>query len=152
MNNSNLVYKKYWIKRFTEKPQTNKIYYLCEERSLLLRLLLRTIAETSRNTEENNFFMSFFYEVSMLQVKIDKRNNWKNHTFLPEIHPRRHLLNKSLKKNFFFEQGWISAVSEIVKRLLLISTGLNWEFPTGTFLRNILKRLLSVTYILRKTF
>ena len=47
-----------------------------------------------------------------------KRNNWKNHTFLPEIHPRRHLLNKSLKKNFFFEQGWISAVSEIKKDLL----------------------------------
>ena len=84
-----------------------------------MRLLLRTIAETTRNTEENNFFMSFFYGVSMLQVKIDKREIIGKITLsLPEIHPRRHLLNKSLKKNFFFEQGWISAVSEIKKDLL----------------------------------
>lgn len=116
MNNSNLVYKKYWIKRFTEKPQANKIYYLCEERSLLLRLLLRTIAETTRNTEENNFFMSFFYGVSMLQVKIDKREIIGKITLsLPEIHPRRHLLNKSLKKTFFLNRVGYQLFQRLLK-------------------------------------
>ena len=62
----------------------------------------------------------FFYEFLLRSKHVasknwQKRNNWKNHTFLPEIHPRRHLLNKSLKKTFFLNRVGYQLFQRLLK-------------------------------------